>query len=54
MRSRLGPGQHNIGVQGEGITGGCNTGKLASWGGQLYIEEIGDPYRGDGAVPPPA
>jgi hypothetical protein len=50
----LGPGQHNIGVQGEGITGGCNTGKLASWGGQLHIEEIGDPYRGDGAVPPPA
>jgi hypothetical protein len=50
----LGSGQHYIGVQGEGITGGCNTGKLASWGGNLNIEEIGDPYRGDGAVPPPA
>lgn len=49
----LGPGQHSIGVQGEGITGGCNTGRLASWGGTLRIEEIGDPYRGDGNLPPP-
>jgi hypothetical protein len=50
----LGPGQHYIGVQAEGVTGGCNTGRLASWGGTLRIEEIGDPYRGDGIVPPPA
>ena len=50
----LGFGQHYIGVQGEGIAGGCNTGRLASWSGNLHIEEIGDPYRGDGAVPPPA
>lgn len=47
-------GQHYIGVQAEGITGGCNTGKLASWGGNLHIEEFGDPDGPGGMLPPPA
>jgi hypothetical protein len=49
----LGPGQHVIGIQAEGRPVGCNTGRLASWAGTLRIEEVGDPYRGDGALPPP-
>lgn len=31
------PGPHTIGVQAEGIEGGCNTGYVASWGGTLRI-----------------
>jgi hypothetical protein len=46
-------GQHSIGVQAEGITGGCNTGRLASWGGNLHIEEFGDPDGPGGMLPPP-
>lgn len=33
-------GLHKFGVQAEGITGGCNTGVLDSWGGALHIEEL--------------
>jgi hypothetical protein len=33
-------GLHKFGVQAEGITGGCNTGQLDSWGGALHIEEL--------------
>lgn len=50
--NRVGPGQsdggyeipanagpHTIGVQAEGVPGGCNTtGTLAAWGGTLHIE----------------
>jgi hypothetical protein len=37
----VGTGPHTVGVQAEGITGGCNTtGTLQSWGGTLDIEEI--------------
>jgi hypothetical protein len=53
--NRVGPGQsdggyeipasagpHTIGVQAEGIPGGCNTtGQLAAWGGNLHIEVQG-------------
>lgn len=45
--------QHYIGVQAEGITGGCNEGRLASWGGNLRIEEFGDPDGPGGMLPPP-
>jgi hypothetical protein len=52
---RIGPGQtagpygallpagtaHFIGVQAEGITGGCNRGVLGSWAGTLHIETSG-------------
>jgi hypothetical protein len=33
-------GLHKFGVQAEGVTGGCNTGKLESWSGNLHIEEL--------------
>jgi hypothetical protein len=36
----LGPvtaGDHAIGVQGEGVVGGCNTGTTASWAGTLTV-----------------
>jgi hypothetical protein len=33
-------GLHKFGVQAEGVTSGCNTGKLDSWGGTLHIEEL--------------
>jgi hypothetical protein len=33
-------GAHTIGVQGEGLPGGCNTGRLDSWGGTLHVEEL--------------
>lgn len=33
-------GLHKFGVQAEGISGGCNTGVLDSWGGTLHIEEL--------------
>ena len=34
----LTPGLHDIGVQAEGVTGGCNTGYLSAWGGNLRVE----------------
>jgi hypothetical protein len=33
-------GTHTIGVQGEGLAGGCNTGRLDSWGGTLHVEDL--------------
>jgi hypothetical protein len=33
------PGYHKIGVKAEGIKGGCNTGTINSWGGNLRIQE---------------
>lgn len=63
--NRVGPGQsdggyeipvtrgnHTIGVQAEGIEGGCNTGSVSAWGGTLHIESLQDPYR-MGPPPPP-
>ena len=32
-----GSGQHTVGVQAEGIPGGCNTGYVSAWGGTLRI-----------------
>jgi hypothetical protein len=31
------PGTHQVGVQAEGILGGCNTGHLAAWSGTLSV-----------------
>lgn len=31
-------GKHTIEVQAEGIPGGCNTGSVSAWGGNLRIE----------------
>jgi hypothetical protein len=33
-------GPHVIGAQGEGLTGGCNTGKLSSWAGTVHITDV--------------
>jgi hypothetical protein len=33
-------GTHTIGVQGEGLPGGCNTGRLDSWGGTLHVVDL--------------
>jgi hypothetical protein len=33
------PGYHKIGVKAEGIKGGCNTGTINAWGGNLRIQE---------------
>jgi hypothetical protein len=33
------PGSHTIGLVAHGITGGCNTGQLQSWGGTLSVNE---------------
>ncbi|MBJ8343913.1 hypothetical protein [Antrihabitans sp. YC2-6] len=32
------PGTHDVSIVAEGVTGGCNTGKLASWAGNLRVE----------------
>jgi hypothetical protein len=31
---------HTVGVQAEGIEGGCNHGALSSWGGNLHLEWV--------------
>lgn len=38
MFLELTPGHHTIGVQAEGMTGGCNIGKVVSWAGTVHIE----------------
>jgi hypothetical protein len=45
-------GDHTIGVQAEGIEGGCNTGSVSAWGGTLHIETLYDDSKGFD-VPPP-
>ncbi|MDT5249287.1 MAG: hypothetical protein QOE04_2260 [Mycobacterium sp.] len=30
-------GKHTIGVQAEGVSGGCNTGYVAAWGGTVTV-----------------
>lgn len=39
-------GDHTIGVQAEGIEGGCNTGSVSAWGGTLHIETLYDDSKG--------
>jgi hypothetical protein len=34
----VGRGNHVLSVRAEGITGGCNTGALSSWGGTVRID----------------
>ncbi|MDT5003358.1 MAG: hypothetical protein QOJ24_534 [Mycobacterium sp.] len=36
-----GSGKHTVGVQAEGIPGGCNTGYVGAWGGTLRITVMG-------------
>ena len=42
------PGTHTVGVQAEGITGGCNEGFVGSWAGTLHIETDQDAENGRG------
>lgn len=37
----LSPGDHAFTVFAEGIRGGCNTGKLGSWEGDLRVSKVG-------------
>jgi hypothetical protein len=38
---RVKPGSHVVGVQAEGVRGGCNTtGTLLAWGGNLHVQAI--------------
>jgi hypothetical protein len=38
---RVKPGPHVVGVQAEGVRGGCNTtGTLLAWGGNLHVQAI--------------
>ena len=38
---RVNPGPHVVGVQAEGVRGGCNTtGTLLAWGGTLHVQAI--------------
>lgn len=38
---RIPPGPHVVGVQAEGVRGGCNTtGTLLAWGGNLHVQAI--------------
>jgi hypothetical protein len=39
--SPVSPGTHTLGVQGEGVIGGCNTGYLAAWGGTVQVTTDG-------------
>jgi hypothetical protein len=32
------PGLHSIGVQAEGIEGGCNHGAVSGWAGRIHVE----------------
>lgn len=43
-----GPGTHTVGVQAEGIPGGCNEGFVGSWAGTLHIETGQDAENGRG------
>lgn len=42
----LAAGNHTIGVQAEGVEGGCNTGSVSAWGGTLHIETLYDDSKG--------
>jgi hypothetical protein len=45
-------GSHTLGVQAEGVIGGCNAGTTSSWGGQLAVAVSGAPTVTP--TPPPA
>lgn len=37
------PGKHTVGVQAEGVVGGCNRGFVSSWGGTVHFKTLGPP-----------
>jgi hypothetical protein len=40
------PGQHTIEVQADGVPGGCNTGSMSGWAGNLHVETGDDALNG--------
>ncbi len=40
------PGTHQVGVQMTGIRGGCNTGAMSGWSGNLHITTDADARQG--------
>ena len=36
-RLRLEPGEHTLAFRFEGRVGGCNSGSVASWGGEIAV-----------------
>ncbi len=40
---RVPPGEHTVGVQAEGVAGGCNRGFLSAWGGTVHFHKLGAP-----------
>jgi hypothetical protein len=40
------PGTHRIDVQMDGVYGGCNTGSMSGWGGNLHVETDADAENG--------
>ena len=49
----LTPGTHTIGVQAEGIEGGCNTGFVSAWGGTLQIQTYPEAFDDSGTPSTP-
>jgi hypothetical protein len=44
--NNLPPGTHQVDVQAEGIQGGCNTGAMSGWSGNLHITTDADAVPG--------
>ena len=40
------PGTHRVDVQMDGLLGGCNTGSMSGWGGNLHVETDADAENG--------
>jgi hypothetical protein len=40
------PGKHTVGVQMDGVLGGCNTGSMSGWSGTLHVETDADAANG--------
>ncbi|TXI62785.1 hypothetical protein [Mycolicibacterium mageritense] len=46
-RYQVPEGEHTVGVQAEGVRGGCNQGYLAAWGGTVHFQKLGRAQRID-------
>lgn len=42
------PGSHVVAVQMEGVLGGCNTGQMSGWSGNLHVATDADAANGAG------
>jgi len=45
---RVPAGEHTVGVQAEGVAGGCNRGFLSAWGGTVHFQKLGAEQPIDG------